>query len=82
MVVGFLDALGLKQVDLGGWSMGGAIVQHVAADHPERVRRLMLFDSAGLFVLPTWNVGLFTPTTATELDQLDLLLMPDPPKLP
>jgi len=82
VVVGFLDALGLKQVDLGGWSMGGAIVQHVAADHPERVRRLMLFDSAGLFVLPTWNVGLFTPTTATELDQLDLLLMPDPPKLP
>jgi pimeloyl-ACP methyl ester carboxylesterase len=24
----FMDALGLKQVDLGGWSMGGAIAQH------------------------------------------------------
>ena len=23
MVAGFMDALGLKQVDLGGWSMGG-----------------------------------------------------------
>ena len=23
VVVGFMDALGLKQVDLGGWSMGG-----------------------------------------------------------
>ena len=44
VVVGFLDALGLKQVDLGGWSMGGGIVQHVAFRHPERVRRLMLFD--------------------------------------
>jgi len=82
VVVGFLDALDLKQVDLGGWSMGGAIVQHVAADHPERVRRLMLFDSAGIFVLPAWNVELFTPTSAAELDQLDVLLMPNPPKLP
>ena len=30
VVVGFMDALGLKQVDLGGWSMGGWIVQVVA----------------------------------------------------
>ena len=52
VVVGFLDALGLKQVDLGGWSMGGWIVQHVAAEHPDRVRRLMLFDSAGLYEKP------------------------------
>jgi pimeloyl-ACP methyl ester carboxylesterase len=82
VVLGFLDALGLRQVDLGGWSMGGAIVQHVAADHPERVRRLLLFDSAGLFVLPTWDTGLFTPGNAAELDQLNTLLMPNPPKIP
>jgi len=82
VVLGFLDALGLKQVDLGGWSMGGAIVQHVAADHPERVRRLMLFDSAGLFVLPTWDTGLFTPGDAAQLDRLDALLMPHPPSVP
>jgi pimeloyl-ACP methyl ester carboxylesterase len=82
VVTAFMDALGLKQVDLGGWSMGGAIVQHVAADHPERVRRLMLFDSAGLFVLPTWNIKLFTPTTVAEVDELDRLLMPDPPSVP
>jgi pimeloyl-ACP methyl ester carboxylesterase len=82
IVVGFLDALGLKQVDLGGWSMGGAIVQHVAFDHPERVRRLMLFNSAGLFVLPSWDTRLFTPQSAAALDQLDVLLMPNPPKVP
>lgn len=82
VVLGFLDALDLKQADLGGWSMGGAIVQHVAADHPERVRRLMLFDSAGLFVMPTWDPKLFTPTSAAELDQLDVLLMPNPPRWP
>ena len=32
VVVSFLDALGLKQVDLGGWSMGGWIVELIAAD--------------------------------------------------
>ena len=51
-VVGFLDALGIKKVDLGGWSMGGGIVQHVAARHPERVRKLILFDSVGIYETP------------------------------
>jgi pimeloyl-ACP methyl ester carboxylesterase len=82
VVVGFLDGLGLSQVDLGGWSMGGAIVQHVAVDHPERVKRLILFNSAGLFELPKWDIRLFTPSSPAELDQLDVLLMPHPPKVP
>ena len=82
VVVGFLDALGLKQVDLGGWSMGGGIAQHVAARHPERVRRLILFDSAGIPEIPKWDVRLFTPQTPAQLDQLDALLMPVPPKVP
>jgi pimeloyl-ACP methyl ester carboxylesterase len=81
-VVGFLDVLGLKQVDLGGWSMGGGIVQHVAFRHPERVRKLMLFDSIGIYMTPTFDVRLFTPTTPAELDQLDALLMPNPPPVP
>lgn len=82
IVVGFFDALGLKQVDLGGWSMGGWIVQHVAAVHPDRVLKLMLFDSAGLYAKPAWNTALFTPTSPDELAQLDALLMPDPPRVP
>ena len=81
-VVGFLDALGLKQVDLGGWSMGGGIVQHVAFRHPERVRRLMLFGSVGINQAPTFDVRLFTPTTPAELDQLEALLMPNPHRIP
>jgi pimeloyl-ACP methyl ester carboxylesterase len=82
LVVGFMDGLGLKQVDLGGWSMGGWIVQIVASKHPERVGRLMLFDSAGLYEKPLWDTRLFTPTTAVELDELDALLMPVPPTVP
>jgi pimeloyl-ACP methyl ester carboxylesterase len=82
IVVGFFDKLGLKQVDLGGWSMGGWVVQLVATSHPDRVRRLMLFDSAGLYVRPDWDIKLFTPVSAAQVDKLDALLMPNPPKVP
>ena len=82
VVLGFLDALGLKQVDLGGWSMGGWIAQRIGSEHPERVRRLILFDSAGIYETPKWDTRLFTPSTPADLDQLDALLMPNPPKVP
>ena len=81
-VFAFMDAMGLKQVDLGGLSMGGWIVQRMAADHPDRIRKLIIFDSAGLSEKPAWNTALFTPTSAAELDQLDTLLMPNPPQVP
>jgi pimeloyl-ACP methyl ester carboxylesterase len=81
-VAGLMDALGLKQVDLGGWSMGGWIVQEIAANHPERVKRLLLFDSAGVYAKPEWNTALFTPVNAQEIAELDALLMPNPPRVP
>jgi len=81
-VVGFMDAIGLKQVDLGGHSMGGWIVQRIAFEHPDRVRKLMIFDSAGISDKPAWNTALFTPATPEELNQLDALLMPHPPEVP
>jgi pimeloyl-ACP methyl ester carboxylesterase len=82
VVVAFLDAMGCKRVDLGGWSMGGWIVQRVAAEHPERIRKLMLFDSAGLYAKPEWDTRLFTPMDAREIRELDALLMPHPPWVP
>ncbi|MGA2847651.1 MAG: alpha/beta fold hydrolase [Terracidiphilus sp.] len=82
VVVAFFDALGLKQVDLGGWSMGGWIVQRIAIEHPDRVRRLMLFDSAGIYAKPTWDTALFTSTTPEQLHQFYALLMPIPPQVP
>jgi pimeloyl-ACP methyl ester carboxylesterase len=82
IVVDFMDAMKLSRVNLGGWSMGGWIVQLIAAESPDRVRRLMLFDSAGLHFEPDWDTRLFTPATADQVAQLDALLMPNPPKVP
>jgi pimeloyl-ACP methyl ester carboxylesterase len=82
VVVGFMDALGLKQVELGGWSMGGWVAVLVAAEHPERVSRLTLFDSAGLYAPPQFDVALFTPSTVTQLDELKALLSPQPQPIP
>lgn len=82
VVVGFFDAVGLRQVDLAGWSMGGWIAQKIAVDHPERVNRLILMDSAGLKMSPEWDARLFTPTTPDELDHLGAMLTPHPPAVP
>ena len=82
IVVAFMDALGIKQADVAGWSMGGWIVQLIAADHPDRVSRLIIIDSVGLNIKPTWNTNLFVPTSYQELAELDALLMPNPPPIP
>lgn len=82
IVVAFMDQLGLRRVDLGGWSMGGWIVQLIAANHPVRIRRLMLFDSAGLYARPSWDTNLFMPRNPQQLAELDALLMPHPPRVP
>lgn len=47
-VVRFADALGFRQFDLVGTSMGGALAVHLAAMHPERVRRVVLLAPAGV----------------------------------
>lgn len=41
-----MDALNIAQADVVGISMGGMIAQFIAADHPDRVRRLVLGVSA------------------------------------
>jgi pimeloyl-ACP methyl ester carboxylesterase len=38
----FIDALGLSQIDLLGFSMGGLIAQQVVVDRPELIRKLVL----------------------------------------
>lgn len=47
-VVALLDRLGVTQCDVIGHSNGGRIGIVLAAEHPERVRRLVLTDSSGI----------------------------------
>ena len=63
----FLDVLGIAQTDLMGHSMGGMLAIAMAARHPERVRRLVLVDSAGLPELagPHWQVPLRAVTDSS-----------------
>jgi pimeloyl-ACP methyl ester carboxylesterase len=44
-----MDALGIKRADIAGHSHGGAISMMLAARHPEKVRRLVLFAPANPF---------------------------------
>jgi pimeloyl-ACP methyl ester carboxylesterase len=62
--------------------MGGWIAATVAINEPERVSRLMLFDSAGMNFKLSFDPAVFTPQTPEQVDQLMHLVMPDPPKIP
>lgn len=44
-VTSFLDALGIEETDIAGFSMGGAIAQELAISNPARVRRLILIGT-------------------------------------
>jgi pimeloyl-ACP methyl ester carboxylesterase len=47
-VLRFLDELGVERVHLVGHSHGGRVAVCMAAEHPERVGRLLLVDAAGV----------------------------------
>ncbi|HEY8331608.1 MAG TPA: alpha/beta hydrolase [Pseudomonas sp.] len=44
-LLGFMDALGIRQAHLVNQSFGGCVAIRFAADHPERVGRLLLIGS-------------------------------------
>jgi len=48
-----MDKLGWNQCHFIGHSMGGGVASNFAAALPERVNRLVLLDSLGLWTLPT-----------------------------
>lgn len=45
VVLAFSDALGLPEIDLLGWSLGGFVAQYVALAAPARIRRLIIAAS-------------------------------------
>jgi pimeloyl-ACP methyl ester carboxylesterase len=77
----FLDSQGLQQTDLAGWSMGGWISLKLAADSPQRVRRLVLLDSAGMRFDAVNRLSL-RPKTPEQLAHLMEVLSPKPRAIP
>ena len=80
-VEAFLDANHLRETALGGLSMGGWVAATVALQQPQRISRLLLFDSAGFYFQPSFNSILFTPQTSAQVDQF-LALVGEPARLP
>jgi pimeloyl-ACP methyl ester carboxylesterase len=45
-VLGVLDHLDVARADIFGFSVGGAVALHLAIDHPERVRRIIVSSTS------------------------------------
>ena len=60
----FIDALGLEQVDLVGFSIGGMVAQQIVVDRPELVRKLILVGTAPRNHDAGNGQGHITPETA------------------
>jgi pimeloyl-ACP methyl ester carboxylesterase len=73
--VAFIRALGLEQVDLLGFSMGGMIAQVIAADEPRLVRKVILAGTG-----PAGGDGITNVTRLSHLDTLRGLLSLQDPK--
>jgi pimeloyl-ACP methyl ester carboxylesterase len=66
-LVAFLDTLNVERADIMGHSMGGLLALATAARYPNRVRKIVLIDSAGLPELarPHWRVPLRAATDSS-----------------
>jgi len=87
----FVQALGLKAVDLGGNSMGGGIALSYAAQFPQEVNSLWLIDTAGVAGAPSSELvriitaGERNPlliTTESDFPALMNFALSNPPYLP
>lgn len=89
-----LDKLGGRQVDLVGISYGGFAAYELAAQHPERVRKLVIVDSPGCAYLRSdyddmiqrfgvaRSSDLFVPVDEQGVSKLMDLAYADPPWTP
>lgn len=64
-IMAFTDALGIEHPFMVGHSLGGRVCLEIALNHPERVRKLVLIDTAGFSRLALW--GSFLGTAAWSI---------------
>jgi len=88
---GFVQALGLTRIDLGGNSMGGGIAMSYAAQHPDEVASLWLIDCAGIAEAPPSELARIITTTGrnpllitqeSDFPAFLKFVMSDPPWIP
>jgi pimeloyl-ACP methyl ester carboxylesterase len=90
-MVHVLDALGVEQADVMGYSLGGGVAFQLAVQHPERVRRLVLvsmsYTRAGFYpeMLPMQEaIGahMLAMMKPTPMYQSYVAVAPDPDEFP
>lgn len=67
MIVGFLDALGIERTHVVGHDHGGALAQLLAAEHPERIRRLVISNAEAYDNWPSREERPFVRVTQAPL---------------
>lgn len=77
-IIGMLDVLGLEQVIVGGHSFGGLLSIYLAANYPERIKKIILLDAGGQMhpdtkdmLVPTLSrLGITFPSFSAYLDMV------------
>ena len=83
--IAFIRALGLEQVDLFGFSLGGGVAQMVALQAPELVRRMILAGTGprgggGIDKMATIVGGAYLKAALTLSDPRNFLFFPRTPE--
>lgn len=83
--IDFIRALGLQQVDLFGFSLGGGVAQMVALQAPELVRRMILAGTGprgagGIDKMATIVAGAYLKAALTRSDPRNFLFFPRTPE--
>jgi pimeloyl-ACP methyl ester carboxylesterase len=74
----FIEALGLPQVDLLGWSLGGNVAQHVVLRRPDLVRKLVIGGNTPGGTIPgapETDARVFEIMVKEEPDEADILYL-------
>jgi len=65
MIIGLMDALGVRRADVVAHDIGGGVAQLMAVNFPEKIRKLVLLDSV---CFDSWPIPEFKPLQQPEAE--------------